>query len=592
MANLNFAFAVQPVRSTNSGEIVWRVLADMKSGLRLNPAKNIRREGQGYVQSPDFDPAEASGAKTLISSNAGSAGTVRAVTFDLLRKLQISVIFGNPGSTELPMFRDFPDDFRYVLGLQESVAVGMADGYAQATNNIALVNLHSAAGVGHALGAIFTAFRNQTPLLITAGQQARSILPFDPFLAAVSATEFPKPYVKYAVEPARAEDVPLAIARAYHIAMQEPRGPVFVSIPVDDWNRQTEFVVERSVVSARYPDPHAIAAIATALESASNPALIVGAAVDRGGGWDAMEALAERVSCKVYAAPYANRCGFSEEHPLYSGSLPPSRQGIVKSLAGHDFLLVLGSAAFPYHTEEDGPHVPEGSTLFQITENPEFASWTPSGSTLVADLKPSIEAITQRLERRDKGPLAPRAPLPLLEPGDRISVDFLMQTLASVRDPASVLVEEIPTSSQARRKYIRVDRPASYLCGASGGLGFGMAAAVGHSVGAPDRPVLAIVGDGSAMYTIQSLYSATRENADVTYVIVNNQSYLALEEFGKHFAMTEVVGTKLPGLDFAGMAASMGLASERIERPDRLAAALREAIGSKGPALIEVMVGE
>ena len=171
------------------------------------------------------------------STAPGNAWTVRDAVIDFARRVGMTSIFANPGSTELPMFRDFPADFRYVLGLQEAVVVGMADGHAQATGNAALVNLHSAAGVGNAMGNIFTAFRNRTPLVVTAGQQARSILPFDPFLAATQATELPKPYVKWSIEPARAQDVPLAIARAYAIAMQEPRGPVFVSIPVDDWDQ-------------------------------------------------------------------------------------------------------------------------------------------------------------------------------------------------------------------------------------------------------------------------------------------------------------------------------------------------------------------
>ncbi|MBV9065939.1 MAG: benzoylformate decarboxylase, partial [Methylobacteriaceae bacterium] len=149
--------------------------------------------------------------------------TVREGVIQLLRSFGIDTIFGNPGSTELPMFRAFPNDFRYILGLQESVVVAMADGYAQRTRNAAFVNLHSAAGVGHALGNIFTAFRNATPLIVTAGQQARSILPFEPFLFAQQAVEFPKPYVKWANEPARAADVPQALARAYHVAMQPPR---------------------------------------------------------------------------------------------------------------------------------------------------------------------------------------------------------------------------------------------------------------------------------------------------------------------------------------------------------------------------------
>src|SRR6218665_682636 len=164
-------------------------------------------------------------------TDPSSRPTVREAFLRLMRDLGIDTVFGNPGSTELPMFRDFPKDFRYVLGLQESVVVGMADGYAQATRNAALVNLHSAAGVGHAMGNIFTAFRNETPVVVTAGQQARSILPFDPFLSASQATELPRPYVKWAIEPARAEDVPLALLRAYQIAMQPPCGPVFISIP-------------------------------------------------------------------------------------------------------------------------------------------------------------------------------------------------------------------------------------------------------------------------------------------------------------------------------------------------------------------------
>ena len=164
--------------------------------------------------------------------------TVREVVIDLMRRHGMTKVFANPGSTELPLFRDFPPDFEYVLGLQEAVVVGMADGYAQASGNAAFINLHSAAGVGNAMGNIFTAYKNQTPLIVTAGQQARAILPFDPFLYNERAAEFPRPYVKYSVEPARAEDVPLALIRAFMTALTPPMGPVYVSIPVDDWDRE------------------------------------------------------------------------------------------------------------------------------------------------------------------------------------------------------------------------------------------------------------------------------------------------------------------------------------------------------------------
>ncbi len=181
--------------------------------------------------------------------------SVREAVIALLREQRMTTVFGNPGSTELPLFLDFPSDFRYLLGLQEAVVLGMADGYAQATRNAAFVNLHSAAGVGHAMGNLFTAFKNRTPLVVTAGQQARSILPFDPFLHSAQATELPKPYVKWSIEPARAEDVPLAIARAYHVAMTPPRGPVLVSIPADDWLASTEPVAPHRVSQHLRPEP-------------------------------------------------------------------------------------------------------------------------------------------------------------------------------------------------------------------------------------------------------------------------------------------------------------------------------------------------
>ena len=197
--------------------------------------------------------------------------TVKDATFGLLRAFGIKRVFGNPGSTELPFLSDWPDDIDYVLGLQEASVVGMADGYAQATRNAGFVNLHSGAGVGNALGNIYTAHRNQTPLVITAGQQARSILPLQAFLYAERDSEFPRPYVKYSVEPARAEDVPAAIARAYYVAMQPPCGPTFVSIPIDDWTRPTQPIEARRISRELGPDADAMKTLVAAL-SATAPA--------------------------------------------------------------------------------------------------------------------------------------------------------------------------------------------------------------------------------------------------------------------------------------------------------------------------------
>ena len=261
--------------------------------------------------------------------------TVREAVLHLLRAFGMRRIFGNPGSTELPLFLDFPADFEYVLGLQESVVVGMADGHAQATRNAAFVNLHSAVGVGHAMGDIFTAWKNRTPLVITAGQQARSILPFDPFLFSTQATELPRPYVKWACEPARAEDVPLAIARAYYMAMQAPCGPVLVSIPADDWARRCDPVEPRRVGTAPRVD-------ASVLAHDRRRARRRGASRR----WSSVQALpAARPGTSSSPLPSATRrgsgrrrcrraVGFPEDHPLFAGFLPAMRERIVAMLAG------------------------------------------------------------------------------------------------------------------------------------------------------------------------------------------------------------------------------------------------------------------
>src|SRR4051794_24998343 len=234
--------------------------------------------------------------------------TVKDATLNLLRAFGIKKVFGNPGSTELPFLSDWPDDIDYVLGLQEASVVGMADGYAQATRNAGFVNLHSAAGVGNALGNVYTAHRNQTPLVITAGQQARSLLPQQAFLYAERASEFPRPYVKFSVEPARAEDVPAAIARAYYVAMQPPCGPTFVSVPIDDWTHQTEPVQARSISRELGPDPEAMRALAAALSTSKCPALVVGPGVDRAQTVDLMVAVAEKTGAAVWVSPFSSRC--------------------------------------------------------------------------------------------------------------------------------------------------------------------------------------------------------------------------------------------------------------------------------------------
>src|SRR5690349_2082324 len=227
--------------------------------------------------------------------------TVREAAFRVFEHFGVDRLFGNPGSTELPMLKSMP--FGYVLGLNEAVVVGMADGFARASGKPALVNLHSSAGTGHSLGNLFTAYKNNTPLVITAGQQARSILPHDPFLYAERPTEFPRPFVKWALEPARAEDVPLALIRAFVTALTPPMGPVFVSIPVDDWDRECDWPALPELTLCATPSATGIERICAVLDGAERPALVLGTGVANSGGWDCAVRLAEKTGCSVWAAP-------------------------------------------------------------------------------------------------------------------------------------------------------------------------------------------------------------------------------------------------------------------------------------------------
>lgn len=515
--------------------------------------------------------------------------TAREAVFGFFRACGLSTIFGNPGSTELPMFRDFPPDFRYVLALQEAVAAGMADGYAQATRNAAVVNLHSAAGVGNALGNIFTAYKNRTPLLIIAGQQARSILPFDPFLAAREAVEFPKPYVKWSCEPARAEDIPLAIARAYYTAMQAPRGPVFVSVPVDDWDRPCEPVSLREVSRTVSGDPALLQRVAEALTAALRPALVVGADVALDDAWNETVALAERHNARVWVSPMAARNAFPEDHPLFAGFLPAWREKIVASLDGHDLILVLGAPIFTYHVEGAGPHFPAGAQLFQLTVDPEAAARAPAGTSVVTGLQSGIRQLLEGPE-----PPAREKPLPRCAPAppeaSRLSQERALQILAGLRPAGSVVVEEAPSARPAMQAYLPMTEPDSFYTMASGGLGHGLPAAVGVALGRPGTRVIALLGDGSGMYSIQGLWSAVKLQLPVTFIILNNGSYEALVEFGEHFGLDDTIGTDLSGIDFCGLARAQGCDAVRVAEAEALPAALEEALRSDGPVLVEVMI--
>jgi benzoylformate decarboxylase len=518
------------------------------------------------------------------------ATTVKQATFDLLRAFGIDKVFGNPGSTELPFLSDWPEDIDYVLGLQEASAVGMADGYAQATRNAGFVNLHSAAGVGNALGNIYTAHRNQTPLVITAGQQARSILPLQPFLYAERASEFPRPYVKYSVEPARAEDVPAAIARAYYTAMQPPCGPTFVSIPIDDWMHPAQPVVPRRVSREIGPDREAMKTLVAALAASTRPALVVGPGVDRAEAVELMVEVAEKAKAAVWVSPFSARCSFPERHPQFSGFLHASPGQVSDALKGYDLVVVIGAPVFTFHVEGHASIFDGATTIFQITDDPAAAAVTPVGTSIVATMKPALATVLELLGETKRAMPEGRKPPAAPSAADPIPVDYLMHSLSQAMPSDAALVEEVPSHRPAMQKFMPMRGQDSFYTMASGGLGYSLPAAVGMALGRSERRTVCLIGDGSAMYSIQALWTAAQRKLPLTVVVVNNAGYGAMRSFSQVMQVRNVPGLDLPDIDFVKIAEGMGCDAVRVAKSSELTGALKRSLAHQGTSLVEVIV--
>lgn len=516
--------------------------------------------------------------------------TVKQATLDLLRSFGIKRVFGNPGSTELPFLSDWPDDIDYVLALQEASAVGMADGYAQATRNAGFVNLHSAAGVGNALGNIYTAHRNQTPLVITAGQQARSILPLQAFLYAERASEFPRPYVKYSVEPARPEDVPAAIARAYYTAMQAPCGPTFVSIPIDDWTHATAPIEARKVSREIGPEADAMKALVAALGSAKHPALVVGPGVDRAGAVDLMVRVAEKAKASVWVSPFSARCSFPERHPQFAGFLHASPAQLSDALREHDLVVVIGAPVFTFHVEGHAAIFDGGATIFQITDDPDAAAVTPVGTSIIATMKPALSALLDLLPESKRAAPKGRTLPPAPQAADPLPVEFLLHSLSQAMPDGASLVEEVPSHRPAMQKFLPMRGQDSFYTMASGGLGYSLPAAVGMALGKPKTRTVCLIGDGSAMYSIQALWTAAQRKLPLTIVVINNSGYGAMRSFSQVMQVRNVPGLELPGIDFVRLAEGLGCHAVRVSKAAELGEALKRGMAHEGTSLVEVVV--
>ncbi|WP_103337247.1 benzoylformate decarboxylase [Amycolatopsis sp. CA-126428] len=512
--------------------------------------------------------------------------TARRLAHEFLDRRGLTTVFGNPGSNELPFLAELPEHFRYVLGLHEGAVVGMADGYAQATGRPVLVNLHAAAGSGNAMGALTNAVYSRTPLVLTAGQQVRTAIGLEAMLANVDATQLMRPLVAWSGEPSCAADVPRSLAQAVFEA-ELHRRPSYLSVPYDDWAVELAetATLDRQVQRGLAPSEAQLDALVTAVAAARNPALVLGGDIDATGLFDRAVALAEHLGVATWVAPSPHRLPFPNRHRLFRGVLPAGIAPVSAALTGHDLVLVLGAPVFRYHQHVPGAYLPEGTRLIQVTDDFGAAARAPMGEALVADPAPVIEALLTKVPAR--GTTSGYVETP--EPKTGAKALHPEQVFAALRDTQAgdtrYVVESTSTNSAWWRQ-MDLRREGSYFFPAAGGLGFGLPAAVGVAMGSPDRPVVGVIGDGSANYGITALWSAAHYRVPVTFVILRNGVYGALRWFGELLGTPDVPGTEIPGLDFTAIAAGYGVEATTAGDEDDLRAQLKTT--PDGPRLIQV----
>ncbi|MDR6639514.1 benzoylformate decarboxylase [Paenarthrobacter nitroguajacolicus] len=520
--------------------------------------------------------------------------TVKQASYELLRANGLTTIFGNPGSNELPFLGAMPEDFRYVLGLHEGVVMGIADGYAQASGKAAFVNLHAASGTGNAMGALTNAWYSHTPLVISAGQQVRPSIGMESMLSNVDATTLPRPLVKFSSEPACAADVPRSLSHAIHAATQDPKGPVYISVPYDDWDADAGEVsvnlVGRSVHTAGTPSRRQLEPFIDALASAANPVLVLGPDIDAARANHKAVALADKLKMPVWVAPSAPRCPFPTNHPGFRGVLPASISRISDLFKDHDVVLVVGAPVFRYHQFEPGEFLPAETTLLHITCDPGEAARAPMGTALVADMSEALHALTEGLPESNRAVPAPRiiAPPPAAD-GTALAPEAVFEVINEVAPRDAVYVNEATSTVGALWDRLEMTHPGSYYFPASGGLGFGMPAAVGVQLANPNRRVIGIIGDGSANYGITALWTAAQENIPVVFLILNNGTYGALQAFATKLNAENVPGLSVPGIDFCALAGGYGVQASKVTDLANLKEKLTAALEAEQPTLIEIM---
>ncbi|MFF2847795.1 thiamine pyrophosphate-dependent enzyme [Streptomyces sp. NPDC058001] len=498
------------------------------------------------------------------------APTVREAAFDILRLHGLTTVFANPGSTEVSLLTDLPEDLEFVLALHEGSVVGAATGWALAREHPALVLLHTTAGLGNAVGALATARVNRAPMVVLVGQQDRRHLAQQPFLAGQLAG-LAGDYPVRVESPVRAQDVPGAIGRAVHAA-REGRGPALVLVPMDDWAEPAEDLPVPAPVEVRRPtvaDPRAVAEVADLLARAASPALVVGAGADHRDTWAALTALAERLDCPVWQEPFGARAGFPQDHRLFAGHLSADRSRLRTALAAHDLVLCVGAPflrQYPY-----APGKLTDARVVVVTDDPAEAHHSPAELAVVTPLPDFCDRLAHRTprrvsERQDPARQVPvrQAPVPQVPAaGEPLSPAQVLAALAERLPVDTVIVEETPSSRPDLHALIPARAPLGFLSAAMGGLGFALPAAIGVRMGQPRRPVVAVVGDGSSLYQIQSLWTAVHYGVGAVFVVLANGRYAIMDK------LAEQCGGKPPWPAFeeisvAGLAESLGCSVRRV----------------------------
>ena len=543
--------------------------------------------------------------------------TGRRAFLQLLVDEGVTHLFGNPGTTELPIMEVVPDfpQLKFVLGLQESAVMAMADGFCRASGRLAAANVHVMPGLGNAMGALYNAKFSGSPVILTAGQQEQGHGLLEPLLYE-PLVPVAQPLVKWAVEVTRAADLPRIIHRAAKLALTPPTGPVFLSLPGDVLDETVDVDMGSPVrveASAR-PSDETLAKLVEMLLSGRRPAIIAGQELAQRGAFAEACELAERLGAAVYQSSVPYSAQFPTAHPAFMGALTRQQKQVRAALEPYDLLLCLGADLLRMSVYSPLEPLPENLRVIHISERAhELGKNYRTDLAVQADVKQTLLSLLPLL--RDKsdrsaasGRLNDLKTKNWSAQRDKARIDALLAAETSPIDPAylmlrfteslprdAVVVDEGLVSTYSLPKFLPLAGPRDYYGLASGGLGFAVPGAVGISMALPGRPIAVMVGDGSAMYGIQGLWTAARERLPITYIVANNRGYRIIKERLVSFRKTDrFTGMDLrdPDIDFVSLAESFGLAARRVTDPQGIAPALREAFASGAPNLVDIRVAD